>query len=192
MFSVLFSSKYSAIKICIIFFAHYSQDNVRFFFPPISKYLGFCCSCYKFCQFLVLLHCDLIRQPVHSFPFRNHWKFFVLQIMINFQNSPWGFVKNMCSLLVKKFDISSKSTLFLLLSNYTCYVYLTECGVLKSSTFIFLLMLSTLTRVFSLYIVKMFHLLDQVSCNYIFIEVNNYHQSELSYFPSNTFYPVIL
>lgn len=106
--------------------------------------------------------------------------------MINFQNSPWGFVKNMCSLLVKNFDISSKSTLFLLLSNYTCYVYLTECGVLKSSTFVFLLMLSTLTRVFPLYIVKMLHLLNQVSCNYI---VRKSIITEPSCFPSNTFYP---
>lgn len=107
-----------------------------------------------------------------------------------FLNFPWGFVKNMYSLLDKKFDISSKSTLFLLLSNYACYVYLTKCGVLKSSTFIFLLMLSALTRIFTLYIVKTVHLMDKVSCNYIFIEVSNYYQTEMNYFPFNTFYPV--
>lgn len=102
---------------------------------------------------------------------------------INFQNSPWGFVKNIYSLLVKKFDISSKSILFLLLSNYACYVYLTKCGVLKSLTSIFLLMLSTLTRVFALYIVKTFHLMDKVSCNYIFIEFEKYYQTEMNCFP---------
>lgn len=109
--------------------------------------------------------------------------------MINFQNSPLGFVKNIYSLLVKWFDIFSKSTLFLLLSNYACYVYLTKCGVLKSSTFIFLLMLSTLARVFTLCIVKTFHLMDKDSCNHIFIEVDNYYQIKINYFPTNAFYP---
>lgn len=107
--------------------------------------------------------------------------------MINFQKFPWGFEKNMYSLLLKKFDISSKSTLFLLLSNYACYVYLTKCGVLKSSTSIFLLMLSALTRAFTLCIMKTFHLMDKVSYNYIFIEVDNYYQTEMNYFPINAF-----
>lgn len=106
-----------------------------------------------------------------------------------FLNSPQGFVKNMYSLLVKKFDISSKSTLFLLLSNYACYVYLTKSGVLESSVFIFLLMLFPLLRIFTLYIVKIVHLTDKVSCNCIFIEVGNYYQAEMSYFLFNTFCP---
>lgn len=86
----------------------------------------------------------------------------------------------MYSLWVKKFDISNKSTLFLLLSNYACYVYLTKCGMLKSLTFLLLLMLSTLTRIFTLCIVKTFYLMDKVSCNYIFIEVDTYYQIEMN------------
>ena len=29
----------------------------------------------------------------------------------------------------------------------------------------------------------MFHLMDQVSCNYTFIEADNYYQTEMDYFP---------
>ena len=96
----------------------------------------------------------------------------------------------MYSPVVKKFDISSKSTLFLLLSNYACYVYLTKSGVLESSMFIFLLMLFPLMRIFTLYIVKTVNLTDKVSYNYIFIEVGNYYQTEMNYFLFNTFCPV--
>jgi hypothetical protein len=40
-----------------------------------------------------------------------------VEIMINFEKFPLGFVKNMHPLLAKNFDISSSSTLFLLLPN---------------------------------------------------------------------------
>lgn len=93
----------------------------------------------------------------------------------------------MGSLWAKTFDVSSKSTLFLLLSNYACYVYLTKCGMLKSSTSIFLLLLFTLARVFILCIVKTFCLMDKISCNYTFIEVSNYYQIKMNYSPFNEF-----
>jgi hypothetical protein len=60
---------------------------------------------------------------------------------------------------------------------------LAKCGMLNSSAVIFLLMLSALTRVFILYIMKIFHLMDRVSCQLYLYYIDNYYQTKIIYFP---------